>query len=37
MPVILMQQDFDTWLNAPPEEALSLQRPAPDDAFRLIA
>lgn len=37
MPVILFQEDFDTWLNAPPEEALLLQRPAPDDAFRLVA
>ncbi len=38
MPVILTTQDeIETWLTAPPEEALKLQRPLPDDALRIVA
>ena len=38
MPVILRTpEEFETWLCAPAEEALALQRPAPDEALRVIA
>ena len=38
MPVILRSQDeIDTWLSAPTEEALKLQRPLPDDALKIVA
>ena len=38
MPVMLTrEQDFDCWLTAEPAEALSLQRPAPVDALRIVA
>lgn len=33
MPVILMPQDWDTWLTGHPEAAKALIRPAPDDFF----
>lgn len=38
MPVILTTpEQLDLWLTAPAEEALSLQRPLPDDALRIVA
>jgi putative SOS response-associated peptidase YedK len=38
MPAILTTQDeIDTWLTAPAEVALQLQRPLPDDALRIVA
>lgn len=38
MPVILRTQDeIDTWLSAPVEEALKLQRPLPDDVLKIVA
>ncbi|MEO0419457.1 MAG: SOS response-associated peptidase family protein [Pseudomonadota bacterium] len=38
MPVVLTDpSDFDVWLNAPVEEALSLQRPLADDALQIVA
>ncbi|MEM7669216.1 MAG: SOS response-associated peptidase, partial [Pseudomonadota bacterium] len=38
MPVVLSDpSDFDVWLNAPMEEALSLQRPLADDALQIVA
>ena len=38
MPVILTTQDeIDTWLTAPAEVALELQRPLPDDALTVVA
>jgi putative SOS response-associated peptidase YedK len=38
MPVILTQaEEFDRWLSAPAAEALTLQRPPPADALRIVA
>jgi putative SOS response-associated peptidase YedK len=38
MPVILTNEDeIETWMSAPPQEALRLQRPLPDDALRIVA
>ena len=38
MPVLLTTEaDYDLWLNAPPEEALKLQRPAPIGLFEIVA
>jgi putative SOS response-associated peptidase YedK len=38
MPVILTTYDeIDLWLNAPPAEALQLQRPLPDGALTIVA
>ncbi|WP_420846308.1 hypothetical protein [Microvirga brassicacearum] len=38
MPAILTHQDeFDAWLAAPMEEALTLQRPLPDGALNVVA
>ena len=38
MPVILTSEDeIETWMSAPPQEALRLQRPLPDDALRIVA
>jgi putative SOS response-associated peptidase YedK len=38
MPVILTtSEEIDTWILAPPEKALKLQRPLPDDALMIVA
>lgn len=38
MPVILTPPDeVDTWMTAPAEEALNLQRPLSDGALRIVA
>ena len=38
MPVILTTPDeVETWMTAPPDEALKLQRPLPDGALRIVA
>jgi putative SOS response-associated peptidase YedK len=38
MPVILTTpDDCEAWLNAPVDEALTLQRPLPNDALKIVA
>jgi putative SOS response-associated peptidase YedK len=38
MPVILTSEDeIEAWMSAPPQEALRLQRPLPDDVLRIVA
>jgi hypothetical protein len=38
MPVILRdQEEIETWLTAPAEEALKLQRPLPEGALKVVA
>jgi putative SOS response-associated peptidase YedK len=37
MPVILVPDQFDTWLSAPVNEALELQRPLPNELLRVVA
>jgi putative SOS response-associated peptidase YedK len=38
MPVILAtERERETWLTAPPEEALLLERPAPEGLLRIVA
>jgi putative SOS response-associated peptidase YedK len=38
MPVILTEpEEIETWLTAPAEEALKLQRPLPDGALKIVA
>jgi putative SOS response-associated peptidase YedK len=38
MPVILTTPDeVETWMTAPADEALNLQRPLPDGALRIVA
>jgi putative SOS response-associated peptidase YedK len=37
MPVLLTtREEIDTWMTAPPEEALKLQHPVPDDALMIV-
>ena len=36
MPVLITAEHFDTWLEAPVEEALKLQRPFPSDRLRIV-
>ena len=38
MPVILTtREEIDIWMTAPPEDALTLQRPLPEDALMIVA
>jgi putative SOS response-associated peptidase YedK len=38
MPVILTEsEEIETWLTAPAEEALKLQRPFPDGGLQIVA
>src|SRR3954462_5363376 len=37
MPVLLTPDQYDTWLSAPVEEALALQRPFPSDQMQVVA
>jgi len=34
--LIRTREEAEQWLEAPPEEALQLQKPAPDDAIVLL-
>ncbi len=37
MPVLIRtREEAEQWLEAPPEEALQLQKPAPDEAIVLL-
>jgi hypothetical protein len=35
--ILTTAEDIDTWMNAPTEEALKLQRPLADDALMIVA
>jgi len=37
MPVLLTEENWDTWLEAPVEEALTLQRPFPVERMQIVA
>jgi putative SOS response-associated peptidase YedK len=37
MPVILTSDEVETWMTAPPDEAIKLQRPLPNGALRIVA
>jgi putative SOS response-associated peptidase YedK len=38
MPVLLTtEQEFDTWLDSPVNEAIALQRPLPNELLRIVA
>ena len=38
MPVILTTPDeVETWMTAPPDEAMKLQRPLADESLRIVA
>jgi putative SOS response-associated peptidase YedK len=38
MPAILMtREEVEQWLTSPPNDALALQRPLPDDALSIVA
>jgi putative SOS response-associated peptidase YedK len=38
MPVVLTEpDDLETWMTAPAEEALKLQRPLPDGSLTVVA
>jgi putative SOS response-associated peptidase YedK len=36
MPVILHENDWDRWLNAPAQDAIALQKPWPDDGLMIV-
>ena len=35
--VLTTPQEVETWMTAPPDEALMLQRPLPDGSLRIVA
>jgi putative SOS response-associated peptidase YedK len=34
--LLTTREEIDTWMTAPPEEALKLQHPVPDDALMIV-
>ena len=35
--ILTMPDEVETWMTAPPDEALKLQRPLPDGSLRIVA
>ena len=35
--ILTTPEEYETWLTAPTEEALKLQRPLPDDMLEIVA
>jgi putative SOS response-associated peptidase YedK len=35
--ILTTPKEYETWLTAPAEEALKLQRPLPDDILEIVA
>lgn len=35
--ILTTPQEYETWLNAPAQAAIKLQRPLPDDMLQIVA